>query len=349
MPSPSSSSDIITPIQLLRSSVASKRPNPSLLLDGQPAININLAEPGLYFSDSDNGELVKIGPCFVGSDPPNSDPAGYAGNCKGEFWLDTTSESNPLLKIWDGSSWITTGSGDPGPGGDYIENSIIAAKGDLIVGQSNDNPSILAIGDTGECLFADPSEPLGMKWAPLPTTDSIQNSIIDAKGDLIVGSGPNTPDILPLGDTGEYLVADPAEPLGMKWAAAPVPPTPTVETLTFTTASLNAGSYQDFNLDFGTLFFLISAGTTTPSSAWIRGYTTSAGRSSDTRTLPGAPYPCASTGFAAEAVTSLSVYDISFVPVPAFYTTSGMFFRVTNTGVSPSAFTVTFKYTQVVP
>lgn len=60
-----------TPIQLLRSQAFRQRPNPDLLLSGQPAVNINEFEPGLFFADSANN-LFKVGPTAVGPEPPNS-------------------------------------------------------------------------------------------------------------------------------------------------------------------------------------------------------------------------------------------------------------------------------------
>lgn len=112
MPSPSpSSSNVITPIQLLRSAVAFKRPLPSILDSGQPAVNINPQEPGLYFTDEAQSQLFKIGPCHVGNTAPNSTPAtgGYSGNSIGESWLDTSNSLAPVLKVWDGFQWQTSG------------------------------------------------------------------------------------------------------------------------------------------------------------------------------------------------------------------------------------------------
>lgn len=108
-----SSSDIITPIRLLRSSTASKRPVPGNLLAGQPAVNINSNDPGLYFANSTLSNLLKIGPCHVGPSAPNSSPAsgGHPGNCLGESWLDTSSPSTPILRVWDGSNWRASGHG----------------------------------------------------------------------------------------------------------------------------------------------------------------------------------------------------------------------------------------------
>ena len=94
-------------LQHLRSSTANKRPDPTAMADGQIALNTAAASPGLFYKDS-AGNLVKAGPVHVGSTAPNVSPAsgGTAGNSTGESWLDT-SGSNPLLKVWNGSSWQT--------------------------------------------------------------------------------------------------------------------------------------------------------------------------------------------------------------------------------------------------
>lgn len=65
-----------TPIQLLRSKAFQQRPNPNLLLSGQPAVNINEFEPGLFFADTANN-LFKVGPTAVGPAPPNGNAGGF--------------------------------------------------------------------------------------------------------------------------------------------------------------------------------------------------------------------------------------------------------------------------------
>lgn len=98
----------ITPIKFLRSLVYNKRPDPAKLLDGQPAINTNGDQPGLFFRDTYN-QLVKVGPCYVGEYSPNSvsDPEGAGGgsNSGGELWLDQNANPGPVLKVYDGSEW----------------------------------------------------------------------------------------------------------------------------------------------------------------------------------------------------------------------------------------------------
>lgn len=102
----------VTPIQLLRSAVLNKRPDPAKLLPGQGAVNTDAAQPGLFFADDSGASLFKVGPCSVGGLPPNDPaiaPIGAPGNTLGELWLDTTStfdRPGPVLRVWDGTQWI---------------------------------------------------------------------------------------------------------------------------------------------------------------------------------------------------------------------------------------------------
>lgn len=103
----------VTPIQVLRSEVLNKRPDPAKMLAGQPAVNTDADQPGLFFADNTGNALFKVGPCTVGTLPPNDPaiaPIGSPGNTRGELWLDTTPSTldrpGPVLKVWDGNQWI---------------------------------------------------------------------------------------------------------------------------------------------------------------------------------------------------------------------------------------------------
>lgn len=81
------------------------RPFPNLMGVQELCVNTNATDPGLYFSDSSNATLIKVGPTFIGSTTPNVTPSGYASFCKGESWLDTS--STYIHKLFDGTSWQT--------------------------------------------------------------------------------------------------------------------------------------------------------------------------------------------------------------------------------------------------
>lgn len=93
-----------TTIQFLRSDIVQQRPDPSVLANGVPMVNLFETEPGLFFAARD-GSLFKVGPTAVGDFAPNSAPQGFPGNCLGELWVDT-SGFNPELKFFDGSAFV---------------------------------------------------------------------------------------------------------------------------------------------------------------------------------------------------------------------------------------------------
>jgi hypothetical protein len=93
-----------TTIQLLRSDIAQTRPEPNVLANGTPMVNLHESEPGLFFTARD-GSLIKIGPAAIGPLPPNEFPQGETGNAIGELWLDS-SGANPVLRVYDGTGWV---------------------------------------------------------------------------------------------------------------------------------------------------------------------------------------------------------------------------------------------------
>lgn len=67
----------------------------------------------------------------------------------------------------------------------YIANSLVDAKGDLIVATANDTPARLAVGGTnGHVLTVDSGETAGVKWAAIPaptiTWEDDQNILANA-------------------------------------------------------------------------------------------------------------------------------------------------------------------------
>jgi hypothetical protein len=94
------------------------------------------------------------------------------------------------------------------------------AKGDLIVAAAHDTPARLPVGTDGYILTADATSPLGIKWSAA-TGGGLAATIIDAKGDLIVGTAADTAGRLAAGTDGQVLAADSGAATGLAWTAAP--------------------------------------------------------------------------------------------------------------------------------
>ena len=98
-----------TQILSRRSDILFDRPFPIRLGLAELAVNINVGDPGLYFADnttSPSTGLIKVGPTFIGSTPPNTPAVGFTSFSKGESWLDTS--STYIHKLFDGTTWQTT-------------------------------------------------------------------------------------------------------------------------------------------------------------------------------------------------------------------------------------------------
>lgn len=88
-----------TRIQNKRSSILGKRPADQYLEPGELALNTNAADPGLFF-ETNTGEVAKVGPTFIGPNPPLTQ-IGYG---PGESWYDTGNGTYnvyiPAAKKW---------------------------------------------------------------------------------------------------------------------------------------------------------------------------------------------------------------------------------------------------------
>jgi hypothetical protein len=113
--------------------------------------------------------------------------------------------------------------------GDSIDASLLDLKG----------------GTTGQVLSKTTGTDMDFTWVTTDDANAIQNSIVNAKGDLIGASANDTPAILSVGANGETLVADSSASVGIRYQA-PVNANPVINSAfqvwqrgtTFSTASV---------------------------------------------------------------------------------------------------------------
>jgi hypothetical protein len=77
-------------------------------------------------------------------------------------------------------------------------------------------------GTTGQVLSKASNTDMDFTWVTSDDANAIQNTIVDAKGDLISATAADTPARLAVGTNGQVLTADSTAATGLAWAAAPV-------------------------------------------------------------------------------------------------------------------------------
>jgi hypothetical protein len=107
-------------------------------------------------------------------------------------------------------------------------------------------------GTTGQVLSKASNTDMDFTWVTTDDANAIQNSIVDAKGDLIAATANDTPARLAVGTNGHVLTADSTAATGLKWAApagggkvlqvvtATTTTSVTIATTTFTDSGLSA-------------------------------------------------------------------------------------------------------------
>jgi hypothetical protein len=128
----------------------------------------------------------------------------------GDMWFNT---SDGALYVYYDSSWIESGTNDTD-----AMLATIAAKGDLVVATSPSTVERLSVGSNGQVLVADSAQLTGLKWQTVSLDGAILEAIVDAKGDLIVGTAADTAARLAVGTNGQALVADSTQAAGVTWA-----------------------------------------------------------------------------------------------------------------------------------
>ena len=189
-----------------------------------------------------------------------------------------------VMQVWSGSAWGNITSGVTA-----LRWSKTAAGGETTLNGADDNSVTLAYtvgyeqvylngvflsrgGDytattgssiTGLTALAANDIVEVLAFTPLAIANALVTTVVDAKGDLLVGTANDTVGRLAVGTNGQYLVADSAETTGIKWTTLSSPD------LVFSAKTANytlvAGDVNKFITvsDAGTLTITVPSGVFT--------------------------------------------------------------------------------------
>ena len=100
-------------------------------------------------------------------------------------------------------------------------------------------------GTTGQVLSKASNTDMDFTWVAQDDSNAIQNTIVDAKGDLIAATAADTPARLAVGTNGQVLTADSTAATGLAWAAP--------STGTSTLAQVATGSFSGTSVTISSL------------------------------------------------------------------------------------------------
>lgn len=105
-------------------------------------------------------------------------------------------------------------------------------------------------GTTGQVLSKTSNTDMDFTWVAQDDSNAIQNSIVDAKGDIITATANDTPARLAVGANGLALIADSTAATGLKWAAAGGDTGPSFSAYrTTSTQSISPGTFTKAQLN----------------------------------------------------------------------------------------------------
>lgn len=94
-------------------------------------------------------------------------------------------------------------------------------QGVLVFASAAARDAAITSPQEGQCCYLKDTDAVltysGAAWVGFDDSNAIQNSIVDAKGDLISATADNTPARLAVGTNGQTLVADSSTATGLKW------------------------------------------------------------------------------------------------------------------------------------
>jgi hypothetical protein len=121
-------------------------------------------------------------------------------------------------------------------------------------------------GTSGQVLAKNSNTDMDFVWVTSDDANAIQNSIINAKGDLITGTANDTPAVLSVGANDLLVTAASGEATGLKYTGGWAAYTPTFSNFTLGNGTVNARFCKIGKVVF--VYALITVGSTTSISSF---------------------------------------------------------------------------------
>lgn len=97
-------------------------------------------------------------------------------------------------------------------------------QGVLVFASAAARDAAITSPQEGQCCYLKDTDAVltysGAAWVGFDDSNAIQNTIVDAKGDIVAASGSDTPARLAVGNNGETLVADSSTSTGLRYQTA---------------------------------------------------------------------------------------------------------------------------------
>ena len=94
-------------------------------------------------------------------------------------------------------------------------------QGVLVFASAAARDAAITSPQEGQCCYLKDTDAVltysGAAWVGFDDSNAIQNTIVDAKGDIVAASGSDTPARLAVGNNGETLVADSSQTTGLRY------------------------------------------------------------------------------------------------------------------------------------
>ena len=119
-------------------------------------------------------------------------------------------------------------------------------QGVLVFASAAARDAAITSPQEGQCCYLKDTDAVltysGAAWVGFDDSNAIQNSIVDAKGDLVAASAADTPARLAVGANDLFLTAASGEATGLKWAGTYTSFTPSYAAITVGNGT-NTGKY----------------------------------------------------------------------------------------------------------